>query len=218
MKRKTETESRFDWETLVSAWIEATQREDEARWAKAAIAKIVAEQHGAEGVRQFASAVGVSARQVHKCKQTFDAFSADEARVANLSFEHHFLASCTESPEEWIVQAAERSLSLKQLRDAILRAEAERQVAPRGSYRFGKADEFEAHDMGVALVGENVERFILSKHQWLELVRLLAFHARAHRWFDEEAERSLIRVSVEAAKILKLTPTKPTSTSEGELK
>jgi hypothetical protein len=206
----------FDWETLISAWLEATQREEEARWAKAAMAKIVVEQHGAGGARQFASAVGVSARQVHKCKQTFDAFSADEARVASLSFEHHFLASCTESPEKWIVQAAERSLSLKQLREAILRAEAERQVAPRGSYRFGKGDEFEAHDLGVALVGENVERFILSKPQWLELIRLLAFHARANRWLDEEAERSLIRVGAEAAKSLKSMLTQQAPGSEGE--
>ncbi len=178
--------NQLDWETLVSAWIDAAQREDEARWAKAAVAKVVLEQFGPETARTFAAEVGASARLVHKSRQTFDAFPSSEAREEALSFEHHFLASCGEVPVDWIIKAAERRLSLRQLRDAIVRAEADRQTAPRGSYRFGKSDEFEAHDLGVALVGEHIERQILSKPQWLELLRLLVHFAAANRWLEAE--------------------------------
>jgi hypothetical protein len=183
----------LDWETLISAWLEAEQHEDDARWTKAAIAKVVLDHYGIESARAFAAEVGASARQVLKSRQAFEAFPNNEIREAALSFEHHFLASCGAAPVEWIAAAAERRLSLRQLRDAIVRAEAERQTPPPGSYRFGKSDEFEAHDIGVALVGEQVERHILSLRQWQELMRLLAHYAATQRWIEAPALPELLQ-------------------------
>lgn len=189
-----ESQGEADWETLVSSWFEAQEREEEMRWLKGAMAAAVALTYGLCAIPLFAREVGCSAKELHKAKQTFLAFPDPASRAANLTFEHHFLASCTESPQHWLERAGAEQMSIRDLRRAIIAGESALQLPPPQPLLVREGAEIEPSEVYVGVALSYVSKTILSRGQMEELLRVLAEYCAANGWRDERMAEHLRRV------------------------
>lgn len=112
-------EQRASYEADLSVFIQLLESERDAVWAQAAWAMEMARKYGRGTARMLAADTGRSASYIRQLVATAKAFPEPESRVADLSFSHHRLAAMTEEPERWIELAAERQLSVADMKEAI---------------------------------------------------------------------------------------------------
>lgn len=91
-------------------------RVDEADvlWKQGAIVYVLTEYGVKAG--QIASEMNCTARYVGDLRRTFEAFPDEESRVPELTWTHHCIAARTDDPRRWLVEAADRQLSTRELR------------------------------------------------------------------------------------------------------
>lgn len=152
---------------LIQAYIQVDESEQEARFTKG---QLLYAMLAAGATQKFLSAqLGVSPSQIRELVHVYRTFPDPSSRVPTLTWYHHRVAARSSDPAKFIAVAADRSLSVRELRKEILVEE--------GSGHLAEQDE--AEDRKRAEKCFNTVRDILSaggpSAEWLaqELKKLL---------------------------------------------
>lgn len=106
---------------LIQAYIQIDETEQEARFVKGQLLDAML----AAGATQkyLSSQLGVSPAQIRELVHVYRTFPDPSSRVPALSWYHHRVAARSSDPARFIALAADRSLSVRELRKEILLAE-----------------------------------------------------------------------------------------------
>lgn len=108
-------------EDLISMLIDTEQQTDEIRFLQGQII----DELTIRGAKYawIASQVAKSAAWVRTAHKTFLAFPTMKDRIPSLSWTHHKIAAATDNPKKWIEIAADKEMSTRELRAAIIAEE-----------------------------------------------------------------------------------------------
>jgi len=105
-------------EELIQAYIQVDEQEQESRFVKGQLLDVML----AAGATQkyLSRELGVSPSQIRELVHVYRTFSDPSSRVPTLSWYHHRIAARSSDPAKFIAAAADRSLSVRELRKEIL--------------------------------------------------------------------------------------------------
>lgn len=107
------------WEDHVQAWFTAEREVTERRWQQAAICASIVTHYGEGAIQEFAASVGCHYQRVYEYRRAYELATRFSDRPENLEFTHFVVASSSPNAEKLIEQAAEQSLTTRQLRRLV---------------------------------------------------------------------------------------------------
>lgn len=139
-------------EEMVQAFISLQEQQNDCQWAKGQLLNAMIKA-GAKA-SWIASQVNISAAQVRELDKVYRAFPDPGTRIPELSWYHHRVAANSPDPIGWIIKAADRQMSTRELRNAILNSEATATIQELAK------DEAEREQQKVEAVFHSVENIL----------------------------------------------------------
>ncbi len=118
MAENKEVELEQEYDEKINEYRGLISNEDKCRWRKGDLALDVEVKYGQKSLQQFAQDVGEEYNTIRIYRKVSGTFRSDK-RITDLSWTHHFIASMTENPEDWINEAKNESMSTRQLKSKI---------------------------------------------------------------------------------------------------
>lgn len=115
---ETVKESENEYDEKISEYRNLISNEDKCRWKKGDLALDVEIKYGQKTLQKFAEDVGEEYNTLRIYRKVAGTFRSDK-RSSKVSWTHHFIASMTENPEQWLEKVENEGLSTRQLKSKI---------------------------------------------------------------------------------------------------
>ena len=107
-----------NYDESVNEYKNLIQNEDDCRWRKGDLALDVEVKYGQRSLQKFAKDVNEEYNTLRVYRKVAGTFRSDK-RISNLNWTHHFIASITDDPDNWVNKSKENMWSTRQLKSAI---------------------------------------------------------------------------------------------------